>query len=778
MSENYVPPAQQEDEVGRVIVADSTRDRYVVRRTLGEGGMGKVYQATWQRTGELWAIKTVRDNPALTQQVLDSFADAFRWESHVWFILGKHRNIVQALAFDRDRQQRYHPFLGMEYVLGGSLRDRLDKLRRRRELLALPQTLKTSVEILTGLLYAGQVMRDELEMSFVHRDLKPENILLDENGVAKVSDFGLVKAFSKLGKNFSLKLRDGNVERMTYYAGGEGGGTPPYMSPEQWLCDILDERTDVYAVGCILYEMLTGQRPFLANSIEDYARKHLHEPPPFSPLMGRSLPQTLIDLLQRCLAKRKEERPFIREAREGLQEIHRLIYGHLVGAGETAEPGEVHDWGNWGSGFAHLGRHRKAVDYFNKAIELNPNLAAVYNNRGNAYQALGDHARGMADYDMSIQLDPDYAPAYYNRGNAYYRLGDIPQAISDYSSAVELDPEYVSAYSNRGLAYKALGDLSRAIADHDQALELDPNDTTAYNNRGITYRALGDNTRAIADYDKALELDPNYAMAYRNRGNAYKDIGDLIRAISDYDKAVELDPNKADAYFGRGNVYKALADLSRAITDYEKALKLAPDFAAAYFNRGNAYNDLGDHVRAIDDYSRVIDLDPDDCEAYYNRAVILEECRRYSEAANDYEAFVSLARPEDAEFVDEARRKIVVLRREKQLILPQGRDAEALYQRGVDYSNNGDFDRAITEFAKTTEINPGHALAYYDRAQCLERLERYDEATGDYEAFIRLSETMDNDRQEIVKKRLAALLESPQKPGLLGKLWNRFRKPK
>ncbi|MFC1901389.1 tetratricopeptide repeat protein [Chloroflexota bacterium] len=117
--------------------------------------------------------------------------------------------------------------------------------------------------------------------------------------------------------------------------------------------------------------------------------------------------------------------------------------------------------------------YEKALVAFNKAIELDPNLAMAYNNRGWAYIELGQHGQAIDDCNKAIELDPDLALAYSNRGLAYIRLGQYEQAVTDCSQAIELDPDLALAYSNRGLAYIELGQYEEAIADLDRAMELD-----------------------------------------------------------------------------------------------------------------------------------------------------------------------------------------------------------------------------------------------------------------------------------------------------------------
>ena len=224
------------------------------------------------------------------------------------------------------------------------------------------------------------------------------------------------------------------------------------------------------------------------------------------------------------------------------------IFAPIVGAVTATE------WNNNGVSFIKTSKYEKAIECFDKAIELDPNSAIAYNNRGNAYYYLKQYEGAIKDYNKAIEQDPNYANTYYSRGRAYYNLKQYERAIEDYTRAIVLDPNYATdanAYHNRGWAYYNLKQYEIAIEDYNKAIALNQNFAVAYNNRGFAYYYLSQYEIAIADYDKAIELNPNLAEAYNNRGVAYKNLGQYERAIEDYDKAIELDPNYAVAYDNR-----------------------------------------------------------------------------------------------------------------------------------------------------------------------------------------------------------------------------------
>ena len=114
----------------------------------------------------------------------------------------------------------------------------------------------------------------------------------------------------------------------------------------------------------------------------------------------------------------------------------------------------------------------RQIDYFSKAIRLNPELAEAYTGRGMAYSDLEDYNKAVADYTKAIELNPDIAQNYNNRGWAYGKLGNYDRAVADYTRAIRIDPHYAGAFNNRGVAYYSLGRMEEALADFDKACKL------------------------------------------------------------------------------------------------------------------------------------------------------------------------------------------------------------------------------------------------------------------------------------------------------------------
>ena len=192
--------------------------------------------------------------------------------------------------------------------------------------------------------------------------------------------------------------------------------------------------------------------------------------------------------------------------------------------------------------------HQRALDLFNKAIEVDPDNAAFHANRANALKKLGHLELAVAGFDQAIALRSDFTEAYFIRGNILLDLRQLESALASYNHVIDLRPEYAEAYSNRGFAQLRLGQLEAALADYDRAIKLKPNLADAHFNRGAALQKLKRLDAAIESYDRAISINPDFAVFYSNRGSALKEVLRLDEAVANYNKAITIKPDIADAY--------------------------------------------------------------------------------------------------------------------------------------------------------------------------------------------------------------------------------------
>ncbi|MFD4240082.1 protein kinase [Streptomyces sp. NPDC058525] len=300
--------------------------RYQLRDLLGAGGMASVYLAYDSALDRQVAIKTLHSDLGREQ----SFRERFRREAQAVAKLS-HTNIVS--VFDTGEGEvtfagsgaadgSVMPYIVMEYVEGQPLGSVLDADIRQYGAMPADKALKVTADVLAAL-------ETSHEMGLVHRDIKPGNVMMTKRGVVKVMDFGIARAMQS------------GVTSMTQT--GMVVGTPQYLSPEQALGRAVDARSDLYSVGIMLFQLLTGRIPFDADSPLAIAYAHVQEEPVAPSSINRSVTPAMDALVARALKKNPNER-FPTAAAMG-DEIARIL-----GAGQTGAPAIVPGATTGGSG--------------------------------------------------------------------------------------------------------------------------------------------------------------------------------------------------------------------------------------------------------------------------------------------------------------------------------------------------------------------------------------------------------------------------------------------
>ncbi|MBO0791867.1 MAG: protein kinase [Ktedonobacteraceae bacterium] len=253
-----------------------------LQKLVGQGGMGAVYLAQQSRPRRQVAVKVLLPMTPLSPNQLAAFLERFRRETDAAASL-EHPNIMPVHEYgERDGIA----YLVMPYIGGGTLRDELERVGQ------LP--LERVVNFLDQLAAALDCAH---EHGVVHRDIKPANIMLTSEGRLLLTDFGLVKI-----------IAEGQVSQMRLTGPGAPVGTPDYMSPEQVIGEDVDTRADLYSLGVILYQMVTGTTPFQGETPMQIAAQHLQIPPPSPQMLRPDLPIAAEQAILRALAKRPSER--------------------------------------------------------------------------------------------------------------------------------------------------------------------------------------------------------------------------------------------------------------------------------------------------------------------------------------------------------------------------------------------------------------------------------------------------------------------------------------
>ena len=262
--------------------------RYELLAELGQGAMGVVYRARDPVLDRVVAIKTI--NLTLPKDELAEYEARFYQEARAAGGLN-HPNIVTIYDIGKSERMAY---MAMEFLEGEELRSILSA----KEALPVSLALDIAIQVADGLAYAH-------DRQVVHRDIKPANIMIVRDGLVKITDFGIAR------------MRTNEVKTMT----GMILGSPKYMSPEQVTGKRVDHRADLFSLGVVLYEMLTGEAPFLADSIHGIMYQIMHFSPPAPSAKQAGLPEVLDLIVAKALSKTADERyqnavDFVRDLRD------------------------------------------------------------------------------------------------------------------------------------------------------------------------------------------------------------------------------------------------------------------------------------------------------------------------------------------------------------------------------------------------------------------------------------------------------------------------------
>jgi tetratricopeptide (TPR) repeat protein/predicted Ser/Thr protein kinase len=269
-------------------------DRYLVIDKLGKGGMGKVYKVLDQEINESVALKLIKPEIAANRETIERFQNEIKIARRI-----THKNICRMYHLSREKDTFY---ITMEYIQGENLK----KMIRMTKGMNLGTALSIAEQVCQGLAEAHR-------LGIVHRDLKPQNIMLDEEGGVRVMDFGIAS---------SVETKGATLPGMMI-------GTPEYMSPEQIDGGQVDARSDIYSLGIILYEMLTGKTPFSGDTPWSVVLKHKNDRPHDPREINPEIPEAMSRIILRCLEKQKEKRyqsaDELLAALQGIKEEHTQV---------------------------------------------------------------------------------------------------------------------------------------------------------------------------------------------------------------------------------------------------------------------------------------------------------------------------------------------------------------------------------------------------------------------------------------------------------------------
>ena len=631
--------------------------RYRLLERIGEGGMGEVWKAHDANLDRVVAVKML-----LRGALGDATTrERFRHEARV---LSRLSHPGLATVFDFDAQDGYD-FLVMEYVPGGTLESRL----------------ATGLLPVETVLRLGAALADALENAHrhgvLHRDLKPGNVMLTDDGEPKILDFGLAVLLSG-GKATGRMTQSGAIV-----------GSLPYMAPEQLFGEADDTRTDVYALGAVLFEMVTGQRPFVKERPEALMFAIINNAPPTARSIRPDAPAELDRLLGECLHKDPARRPATAAA---VGDALRRIRGGGVGitpaprASDAIRAIAVLPFRNLSrdpaqeyfadgmteaiiSDLAHIRALRvisrtSAMRYKGTELSL-PEIARELNVdavlEGSAL-LLGNRVRLTVQL-ISARADETLWAARYDR-----ELEDVlglqselaetvareiaikltPMEATQLAKRAAVNPEAHLEFLRSRHSYFAASPQAVAVGLRHarRALELDPTLAPAWSALADCHafralRGMAPPAEAFAEGTaaalRALELDPSLAEAHAALGVIRSHSGDLAGGLRALKKAIELNPGLAAAHDRLGRVLYAYERHPEAIAAMHQAVSLDPLSMYIRTGAGDAHYYAREYEKSVVHYRMALELDPRFDGAHTDLARSLEALGLFDEARAEYE---------------------------------------------------------------------------------------------------------------------------------------------
>jgi len=621
--------------------------RYQIIEVLGKGGMGKVYRALDKKLNEEVALKLVKPEIASDKKTLERFSNELKIARKI-----AHKNVGR--MYELMEEKGTH-FITMEYVPGEDLKSFI----KRAGPLSAGKTTFIARQVCEGLAEAH-------ELGVVHRDLKPQNIMIDKEGNSRIMDFGIARSLKAKG------ITDAGVMI----------GTPEYMSPEQVDAKETDQRSDIYSLGVILYEMVTGRVPFEGDTPLSVAVKQKTETPQDPRKLNSQIPVDLSNVILRCLEKNKEKRyqsagelrSELINIEKGIPTTERVVSERkpttareitvTIGLKKLLVPtlvvvaviiAAVVTWQFLPQKepvpipsakpsiavlpFVDLSP-QKDQEYFCDGMtdeiiaklsrfegwKVIPRTSMMrYKRTDKDIKEIGQELDVITILEGSIRKEKDDI-----RVNA--KLIRVEDSSHLWSDTYEKKLESVFAIQ---------GDVAEKIADALK-VELSPEDKEQLakkpteNLNAYDYYLKGrefyyhyrrqDNENAIELFKKALELDPNYALAYAGLGDAYAQRVFMFgfpgkwldSAIEVSEKAISIDPNSAEAYKALGLAYEYKGWFQKALEADRKAVELNPNYKAAVGNIGWVNWLIGEYVEAMKWFKKDLALDPADAFIHFS----------------------------------------------------------------------------------------------------------------------------------------------------------------
>ncbi len=567
-----------------------TVSHYRILSKLGEGGMGTVYVAEDTVLGRRVAIKSLKLPSAHGQRL---FRTRFLREARAASLLN-HPHI--ATIHEYGEAEDGQPYLVMELINGQTLSELL-----REGVLPLERVIEIVKQVTEAIAEAHR-------HGIVHRDIKPSNVALNQRNEVKVLDFGLAKNVEPNSLE-TRRIEPDDGHSATHTLEGVIIGTPSYLSPEQALGLTVDKRSDLFSIGSLLYECLTGKPAFTGRTLGEIFAQVIRDDPAPPSRINPSIPPELDQITLKALAKKTEAR--YQTAEELLADLKTIEFNLTKTPIKRGKPIGVH----LRSSVAQLLAHKRARTalWILSGLTLLALLSAIW---------------------LSISGSRPHEPApeakrLYQAGTDALRNGSFVTASKLFEQSIQADARFPLAHARLAEAWMELDYEGKATEEMLRVTELAPDLSRLPALDMLYLQAIGATVRrnfqgAAENFEQIVRQVPETEKtpAYFDLGRAYERVRNTKKAAESYEEVTRRDPQAAAAFLRLGGVYGRLQDDAKALAAFDKAEQLynaqnnVEGTAEVSYQRGAFYN-LGDklpeareHLRKALDLSLTTDNKP------------------------------------------------------------------------------------------------------------------------------------------------------------------------
>ncbi|MGH9872073.1 MAG: protein kinase domain-containing protein [Pyrinomonadaceae bacterium] len=561
-----------------------TISQYRIIDQLGEGGMGVVYLAEDTTLGRRVAMKFLSST---TKEYRARFLREARAVSAL-----SHPNI--ATVFNYGETDEGQPYIVMELIEGEPLNEKL-----REGSLPLPE----AVRIVS---YIAEALGEAHRKGVVHRDVKPSNVIVTGRGQVKVLDFGLVKQISEqstLGAGPEQKTLPSTRTRSDVIV-----GTPLYLSPEQATGKTIDGRSDLFALGAVLYECITGQSAFGGGSVIEIGAQVIHVTPTKPSVLNDHIPPELDRITMKAIEKKVDARYQSADALiEDLQRVLPTLPSDGRRHGRSTESLPKQRTGSASALTTLIEPFRRPgpnlgifvlallgvvlLTWFAfrwwKPAPYKPNsVAQGWYDKGTDALRNGAFLQASGALEQAVATDDKFALAHARLAEAWFELDYADKAKDEMLKVQSLAPDHSRLARSDALYLEAInGTVSRdfpgAIKAYQELVQLSPDEPQVYVDRGRAYEKNEETKNAIDSYLEATQRNPQYATAFLRMGSLYARQLDQANALAAFDraetsyKAVGNFEGQAEVSFQRGFLFDKTGKLAEARQHLGRALELA-----------------------------------------------------------------------------------------------------------------------------------------------------------------------------------------------------------